>query len=234
MAKVKKGHLLLCIVSVLLSNAVLSGSEKVLGPTGVSAYDALIQRGLVDIQSVDSMILVQLKYSDSSNFMGVDVYGDLESCFLQKNAALKLADASRILRSKHPGYRLLVVDGLRPRSIQYKMWNIVKHTPMQRYVANPRFGSMHNYGCAVDLTIADSSGNRLDMGTQMDHFGMLAQPVLESRFLKEKKLTEEQVANRRILRDVMVAAGFHPIAIEWWHFEAFEKDYIRTTFDIIE
>lgn len=72
------------------------------------------------------------------------------------------------------------------------------------------------------------------MGTPVDHFGILAQPRYESRFLKEGKLTAEQVSNRRLLREVMLAAGFHPIAIEWWHFEAFAKKDIRKTYSIVE
>lgn len=195
---------------------------------------SLPELGLVDISSVDSTIQVQLKYSDSTNFMGVDVYGDLNRCYLQKDAAIKLASASKILKNHDKTLSLLVVDGLRPRSVQRKMWNIVKNTPMQRYIANPHFGSMHNYGCAVDVTIVDSVGNRLDMGTPMDHFGDLSQPALNAKFLKENKLTLQQVENRELLRQVMTSAGFHPIAIEWWHFDAFDKDFIRNTYPVIE
>lgn len=196
--------------------------------------NSLPESGLVDISSIDSTIQVQLKYSDSTNFMGIDVYGDLDRCYLQKDAALKLVAASKFLKIYDNKLSLLVVDGLRPRSVQSKMWSIVKNTPMQRYVANPRFGSMHNYGCAVDLTIVDSIGNRLDMGTPMDHFGALSQPALNAKFLKENKLTLQQVENRELLRKVMISAGFHPIAIEWWHFEAFDKDFIRNTYPVIE
>jgi len=101
-------------------------------------------------------------------------------------------------------------------------------------VANPKAGSIHNYGCAVDITISDMSGTRLDMGTPLDFFGELAQPRYEEKFLKEGKLTEEQVANRRLLRKVMYAAGFQGIKNEWWHFEAFDKKHIRKTYSIVE
>ncbi len=194
----------------------------------------IIEQGLVDVQTLDSTIRVELKYADTSNFMKANVYGDLRKCYLQPQAAQKLAAASAYLRKHHPDLRLLVVDGLRPRHVSQRMWDTVYGTPMQRYVANPRWGSMHNYGCAVDLTLVDTTGRRLDMGTPIDHFGPLAQPALEKKFLESKKITSEQVANRAILRKTMKAAGFHPIAIEWWHFNAFEKDYIRKHYKIIE
>ena len=192
------------------------------------------KKGLIDIQKVDSTIKVELKYASSSNFMGASVYGNLRKCYLQRSAADKLALANSALKKHHPDLTLLVVDGLRPRHIQKKMYEVVMGTPMENYIANPQWGSMHNYGCAVDVTICDSYGNHLDMGTPMDYFGVLSEPRQEARFLKEGKLTSEQVANRKILRKAMVAAGFIPLAIEWWHFEAFDKETIRATFSIIE
>jgi D-alanyl-D-alanine dipeptidase len=194
----------------------------------------LIAAGLVDVQQLDSTIVVELKYADTSNFMRRNVYGGLRRCYLRREAARKLVQASAFLRTHHPGVRLLVADGLRPRGVQRTMWEMVKGTPMQRYVADPRWGSMHNYGCAVDVTLVDSAGERLDMGTPLDYFGPLAQPRLEQRYLRSGKLSAEQLANRRVLRGAMKAAGFHPIGIEWWHFNAFEKPYIREHFTIVE
>jgi D-alanyl-D-alanine dipeptidase len=194
----------------------------------------LAAQGLVDARTLDSTIVVELKYADTLNFMKQNVYGDLRGCYLRPEAAKKLVRANAILRNYRPGLRLLVADAVRPRHVQRAMWDIVVNTPRQKYVANPRWGSMHNYGCAVDVTIVDSAGNRLDMGTEIDHFGPLAQPRLESRYLKTGRLTKQQTANRALLRSVMREAGFHPIAIEWWHFNAFDKRDIRTRFEIVE
>jgi D-alanyl-D-alanine dipeptidase len=194
----------------------------------------LMQSGLIDVQRMDSTIRVELKYAGTKNFMATDVYGELRDCFLQHAAAEKLVQASRFLKEQHPDLSLLVVDGLRPRHVQRRMWKIVQGTAMQNYVANPRGGSMHNYGCAVDITLVDKSGNRLDMGTPVDHFGPLAQPRLEKTYFNNGQLTKEQIANRRILRDAMVAAGFQPLAIEWWHFNAFDKKIVRQRYTIIE
>ncbi|NJO17408.1 MAG: M15 family metallopeptidase [Thioploca sp.] len=97
----------------------------------------LIQQGLVDIQQIDPTIKVELKYSTPDNFLGQDVYGDLEKCFLQKEVALKWVIAQKKLKSINSEYRLKIFDGARPRRIQVNMWKIVKNTPQQEYVANP-------------------------------------------------------------------------------------------------
>ena len=194
----------------------------------------LLDQGLIDIQSCDPTILVDLKYARSDNFMGEPVYGELRRCYLQPDAALKLRKANAILTSRNPELRLLVSDGVRPRSVQRRMWELVKDTPMRPYVADPSRGSMHNFGAAVDLTLASADGVSLDMGTGMDHFGVLAQPREEERLLAAGRLTRDQIANRKVLRSVMLEAGFRPLSIEWWHFDAFAKEETRARFVIIE
>ena len=44
------------------------------------------------------------------------------------------------------------------------MYDKMKGTNFERYVAHPEKGSMHNYGIAVDITIVDERGEDLDMG----------------------------------------------------------------------
>ncbi len=194
----------------------------------------LVPQGFVDVQELDPGIRVELKYASEDNFMRVAVYGGLRRAFLREEAALKLALANRYLKELRPELTLLVADALRPRSVSQRMWSHLSGSPMQRYVADPRWGSMHNYGIAVDVTVCYADGERLDMGTPIDYFGELAEPRLEERFLMEGRLTEEQLANRRLLRKVMHAAGFQGIPIEWWHFEALDKKLVRKAYDIIE
>lgn len=201
----------------------------------LSDYEkGLLEQGLVNILDIDSTLLVKLKYASADNFMGADVYEDLRNCYLQPEAARMLKAAHDLLKERRPDLRLLVVDGFRPRRVQRRMWSIVEGTPMQRYVANPATGSMHNHGVAVDITLADLRGNALDMGTSVDHFGILAQPREEMRFLKEGKLTPEHIANRRLLREVMTAAGFRQLPIEWWHFDATDRQSARNRYPIID
>ena len=44
----------------------------------------------MDIKVIDSSIVVDLKYSTSDNFLGFDVYGDFNTCYLQMDVAAKL------------------------------------------------------------------------------------------------------------------------------------------------
>lgn len=197
----------------------------------------LEKAGLVDIQTLDPTILVDLKYSTTDNLVKQDVYGCITRCFLQKMAADKLVKANQYLQKNHPNLRLLVYDGARSRTVQWKFWNsMTQYPPNQRedYVANPVQGSIHNYGCAVDLTVAHVEGKALDMGTIFDYFGELAYPRYEQKLLKAGKLTSEQIQNRKILREAMRKGGFTPIETEWWHFNAISRKKAKATYGIIE
>jgi D-alanyl-D-alanine dipeptidase len=80
--------------------------------------------------------------------------------------------------------------------------------------------SLHNYGAAVDVTLADSLGQPLDMGTPFDHFGRAAGTRDEQALIEQGLLNRQQVQNRRLLQQVMRHAGFRSISGEWWHFNA--------------
>lgn len=212
-------------------------------PVSVAARDTsalekqLILQGLKNITSVDNTVQVEMMYSTKDNFLHADVYESYDQCYLQPAVAEMLAKASAALQRDHPELRLHVYDCVRPRSVQYKMWDIVKNTPQQDYVADPspkNKGSMHNYGCAVDLTVCRTDGTPLDMGTPFDFFGQLAQPRFEQMYLKSSKLTREQFENRLILRRAMHEGGFVGILTEWWHFDAFKKDSVAKWYKIVE
>jgi D-alanyl-D-alanine dipeptidase len=184
--------------------------------------------GLVDAATVARELQVDLRYATADNFLGRPVYGDLRACYLQKDAAAMLARAQELLVRAHPEWRLRVLDCARPVWVQREMWKLVKGTPQQDYVANPDQRSVHNFGCAVDLTVATRDGAALDMGTAFDFFGDLAHPEHELALLEQGRLRPEQVANRLALREVMVRAGFRPLRNEWWHFDcASQKDTRR-------
>jgi len=225
------GALLLAGVLILGPSAGLPAAQET---APVDWGPVLAGHGLIDIHSVCPDAVVELKYATADNFLGRNVYGSLSRCYLVREAALKLAEAQKRLTALKPGWRLKIFDGARPRRIQTAMWEIVKGTPQQPFVANPETGSMHNHGAAVDLSLVDEAGRELDMGTPFDYFGDLSQPRWEEKFLEEGKLAAAQVANRRLLRTVMSEAGFLPISNEWWHFDAFPKDEVRRRFKIIE
>ena len=193
----------------------------------------LLKNGLVDIQKLDPTILIDIRYAREDNFTKRILYRNISHVFLQKPAATKLVKAQRLLKEQDPSLSLMVFDGTRPRSVQHEMWEIVKGTDQQKYVANPYTGSIHNYGCAVDLSIV-KNGTLLDMGTDYDFFGKLAEPRFNSWFLKKGQLTKRQVENRDLLRKIMVRSGFLPLEHEWWHFNAFSNSYVKENFTIIE
>lgn len=179
-------------------------------------------------------VVVDLRYATTNNFMKKNVYGDFKETFLHEKAFAMLKSASEELDRRRPGYRLIVFDALRPRSVQRVLFSFVAGTPEEKYVANPDKGGMHNYGFAVDLSIVDDKGRELDMGTPFDDFTELSQPQLEEKFLKEGKLTAAQIANRKLLREVMEKQGFKVLPHEWWHFDALPGDQVRKHYRIVE
>ena len=192
---------------------------------------------VVNIQELDPTIMVDLRYSSKNNFLKKDIYGDLEDCFLRKEPAEMLCLANKHLKESHPQLRLLVFDGLRTRSVQKKLWDALDTISLSertQFVADPEKGSIHNYGAAVDLTLSLENGLELDMGTNYDHFGELAFPALEDSLLALGKLTDKQIGNRRILREVMTKAGFSTIDSEWWHFDAFSYNETKNKYKIVE
>ncbi|MEO1448879.1 MAG: M15 family metallopeptidase [Bacteroidota bacterium] len=195
----------------------------------------LIAQGLVDAAVLDSSLIVKMKYSTEDNFLGRDVYGDYDRCYLQPPVAKRLVKGHAWLKENHPRLRYILFDCVRPRSVQYQMWEIVKGTDQQNYVAPPGGGgSMHNYGAAVDMGLIHLDTGLVDMGTPFDYFGRLAQPRHENSYVKKGRLTQEQVENRRIMRASLLEAGFHGILSEWWHFVGFPRDSVRKWFKIVE
>lgn len=191
--------------------------------------------GLVDISSIDSNIIVSLQYATTSNFLKKNIYGSLTHAYLQKDVAAKLVIASNNLIKLMPQYRIVVLDAARPLSLQQIMWNEaqVPENDKDKFIANPIYHSLHNYGAAVDITLSDTAGNWLDMGTGFDSFDDLAYPSLEPEFLKQGKLSPLQINNRLILRSAMAFAGFSSISTEWWHFNSCSRNYAKKHYSLI-
>jgi zinc D-Ala-D-Ala dipeptidase len=194
----------------------------------------LQKAGLVDVQTLDPAIQVDLVIYKQNNLKETDVNGDLDKCYLQKEVAQKLVKAQKKLKTTKPEYCLLVYGCARPRSVQYQMWEMLKGTPQQRFIANPKTGSVHNFGAAVDLTVADQNGKGLDMGAPFLFLGDLSKPALEKKFLANGTLKKFQFDNRQLLRKVMLGSGFSMIANEWWHFNGFPVKIARKKYQIIE
>jgi D-alanyl-D-alanine dipeptidase len=219
--------------------------EREIGETPLTAEEmsepstleeSLISQGLVALEGIIPRIRVELKYSTTDNFFGEDVYGDLERAFLQPEVAELLRNAQEKLTTKYTNLTFLIYDAARPLEVQQILWdNLAKPDSLKPlYVADPKVGSLHNFGVAVDLTIYDNeSGQPLDMGTGYDFFGYAAYPDREMEMLASGTITKAQVANREILRSVMTTSGFTGIGSEWWHFNAFSRKEAGEKFELI-
>lgn len=163
-------------------------------------------KGWVELTSRDASIPLDIRYATTNNFMKQQVY-DCGRCFLREEAAEAILKANKILQKKGYG-GLKMFDCYRPRPVQYKLWKIV---PDARYVANPKKGSMHNRGFAVDLTIVDKDGKELDFGTGYDDF-------TEKAHGNYTKFSKQILENRQLLNATMESVGLEGTSTEWWHF----------------
>ncbi len=159
----------------------------------------------VNLKSVSPDLLIDMKYATKDNFMKQVVY-DCEDCYLRYKTIKYLIEANRDFIKK--GYRLKIFDCYRPLDIQKKMWEIV---PNADYVADPKKGSVHNRGGAVDVTLIDANGKELDMGTPFDFFGEAASHHYQN-------LPEEVKKNRLLLKETMLQHNFRSFDSEWWHY----------------
>ena len=161
---------------------------------------------LVDVRTVAPEVAVEMRYARSDNFTGQAIY-DCGRCFLRLQTAEKLGRAERELRAR--GLSLKMWDCYRPLSVQKLFWALV---PDSRFVADPRKGSRHNRGTAVDVTLVDSEGRELAMPTPFDDFSPRAGH-------DETHLPAQVLANRRLLAETMERAGFRRLSTEWWHYD---------------
>ncbi len=192
--------------------------------------------GLLNVAEAVPGVEVYMVYSTPYNFMGRVLYQDLDEAYLVPEAIEKLKKAQEILRKKRLDLHLVVYDAARPRSVQAQMWSIVEGTDMEDFVANPHKsgGGMHNYGVAVDVTLVDCTGHPLPMGSEYDYFGDWARVDIEQKLFENGDITRRELLNRRLLRDVMVEAGWIVEPAEWWHFNAMPSAKARETLKVIE
>jgi D-alanyl-D-alanine dipeptidase len=150
------------------------------------------------------------------------------------DAAYALIEAQKALKRLYPSYSLIIYDAARPMSVQKKMWNVVEGTSKYKYVSNPnRGGGLHNYGLAVDISIQDSLGQPLPMGTKVDHLGMEAHITDEIGLVHNGKMSETERQNRLLLRKVMKETGFRALPSEWWHFNFCSRDVAKQKYKLI-
>ena len=183
--------------------------------------DKFKEYGLVDISTVCPDIRVELKYTTTDNFTGHDVYGDLVKAYFVPEVAEMLSRVQARLTDLRPGWHLLIYDAARPLSTQRYMFEFVKGTPQEKYVADPSVRGFHNYGVAVDLTMEDASGRPVDMGSGFDEFTERSNVGHEDELVAAGKITPEARDNRAFLAGLMAEGGFDPNPDEWWHYQKY-------------
>lgn len=152
-----------------------------------------------------------LAYATPDNFTGVPVYSPSAQMYLHPEAAEKLQTA--ITLAAVQGYRFKLFDGYRPPEAQWILWN---HTPDPDFLADPRRGSPHSRGVAIDLNLIDADGDELDMGTAFDAFT----PKSHHGNLE---ISPEAQKNRLLLMGIMTTAGWDFYRNEWWHYQLFNS-----------
>lgn len=185
------------------------------------------------LSSLDG-VSTDLRYAGPDNFTGRDLYRGLDCAWLHRLAADGLQAAAHRLAREAPGWRLRVLDALRPHRVQVQLWEHLAGTGLRQYVADPALGSIHSFGMAVDATLVDADGHELDMGSGYDEMTERSHPRLESRHLAAGVLQPHHVAHREALRGAMAAAGFHGVDNEWWHFDLLDRTHVRRHFTRVD
>ena len=73
--------------------------------------------------------------------------------YVQKPVMAMLQKAQAALEKKHPGFHLLIYDAIRPREVQYRMWNALDSIPVNertKFVSNPKCFLIHAFG-VIDI-----------------------------------------------------------------------------------
>jgi len=164
---------------------------------------------LVELITLDSTFKLDIRYATDNNFVGRPVYTEALA-FLQRPAAEELVKVNQELRSL--GYGLMIFDGYRPWSVTKIFWDITPDED-KKFVADPKEGSRHNRGCAIDLTLYEiASGKEVIMPGEYDE-------TSERSYPDYKGGTEEQRKMRDLLISKMETHGFTVYEFEWWHFD---------------
>ena len=195
--------------------------------------------GFVLVSDIIPDVVLDIRYYTTFNFLGERVDGYEEPVALMtREAAYALKKVSDEAISK--GYRLKIFDAYRPQCAvdHFVRWaDKVRELAMKEYfypgIDKTRLfeegfvalKSGHSRGSTVDLTLLDMATQKdLDVGGTFDYFGSLSWAE------NTENITEEQASNRKMLRDMMISHGFHPLDEEWWHFTLDNEPYPDTYF----
>ncbi len=168
-----------------------------------------LKADLVELVKLDPSLHLDIRYATANNFLGRPVYKEARA-FLQRPAAESLIRANQKLHEQ--GFGLLIFDGYRPWAVTKIFWDA---TPADKkiFVADPKEGSRHNRGCAVDLSMFDlKTGKEVEMTGAYDE-------MTDRSSIQYTGGTEDQRKRRDLLRSAMESEGFAVYEPEWWHYD---------------
>ncbi len=208
-----KKHLYLLLLIPLFTSA----QKKTGNPYGLqvinsyenyrSSYIEDPNNQLVEIKKAIPNIALDIRYATRNNFMNQVMYKEARA-FARKPVVAQLKRVQSALNKK--GYGLKIFDGYRPYTVTQAFYKKAKH---KNFVANPKKGSKHNRGCAIDLTLIDlKTGKEVQMPTPYDSFAPEASPSYSN-------LPPAVIKNRALLITTMQSYGFRVLSNEWWHFD---------------
>ena len=148
---------------------------------------------------------IDLRYATADNITGRPIY-DRAVALLHPEANAALLRAAELAAAQQ--LRLHVFDAYRPVAAQWRLWQAM---PDPNFIADPRKGSLHNRGIAVDLTLSRAGGDLLDMGTGFDDL------TPQSSHARTDIPVDAQ-RHRALLLGLMAAAGWLHHPREWWHY----------------
>jgi zinc D-Ala-D-Ala dipeptidase len=225
-----------CLVIFLLTRLPAFTQDTVLNKYGlwvikdVKILQKTIRKNpakqLIDLRAQLPGVILDLRYAGTRNFMQQQLYTGATTTYLRKPGA----DSLRIIQKElnRYGLGLKIFDAYRPYTVTEKMWEPVKD---DRYAADPRKGSGHNRGVAVDLTLINLvTKEELDMGTGFDNFSDTAHHAFTG-------LPEAVLQNRLLLKNIMERHGFKALNTEWWHYylpNAKEYELLDISFEMLD
>ena len=164
---------------------------------------------LVEITQSTHDVLIDIRYAGADNFTLCPVYARA-GCYLNPEAERLLQAAIALARPL--GLRVKIFDAFRPAEALWRLWNF---RPDPEFLADPRRGSPHSRGAAVDLTLVDRTGAEMDMGTGFDAFTALSHHGVT-------EISPAAQANRLTLLGLMTSAGWDFYRNEVWHYQLFQ------------
>jgi D-alanyl-D-alanine dipeptidase len=207
----------ICTIVFLLTSATSFGQDTILNKYGLWVITEVKMlkktiaenpyKQMTDLQQLIPELILDFRYATAGNFMNKRLYPNIKTSYLRKPAADSLAVIEKLL--KEMGLGLKIFDAYRPYSVTEKMWELIQD---DRYTADPKHGSGHNRGTAVDLTLINlTTSQELNMGTGFDNFS-------DSAHHSFTNLPEEVLQNRLLLKKMMEQHGFKAFDTEWWHY----------------